>query len=124
MKRLRSRRILASAALLAGCAFPSSGSPASTIPIAVRSHNSSAVDVYLLCGDREAELLGVVGQKETGFFEVPSKRARCVSGLNFFLVSHSQNRGYWVGPLRPAPGGSIVLVIEKYAGLSVASANF
>ena len=91
-----------------------------SIPISVTSHNRSSVDVYLLCGDQDAEWLGAVPAKETGFFEVPLSRAKCVRGLNFFLVHRELNRGYWVGPLRPRTGSSVYLTIEKYAGLSVA----
>jgi len=74
--------------------------------------------VYLLCGDRDAQWLGVVHGKEGGLFEVPAARADCVHGLNFFLVPRDFNRGYWVGPLRPRTGSSVHLTIEKYAGLS------
>jgi hypothetical protein len=74
--------------------------------------------VYLLCGDRDAQWLGVVHGKEAGLFEVPTSRARCVQGLNFFLVPRDFNRGYWVGPLRPRTGSSVHLTIEKYAGVS------
>jgi hypothetical protein len=59
-----------------------------------------------------------VGQKETPVFEIAAERARCISGLNFFLLSRSQNRGYWIGPVHPAAAGGIALNIEKYAGLS------
>jgi hypothetical protein len=108
------------ATLALACAIPrGSGEPLS-IPISVASHNRSIVDVYLLCGDRDAELLGVVDGEETRLFEVPVSRARCVRGLNFFLVHRELNRGYWVGPLRLRTGSSVRLTIEKYAGLSVA----
>jgi hypothetical protein len=84
-------RLLALAAvMLSGCAVLQPGTASSTIPISVRSHNRSDVDVYLLCGDRDAEWLGIVGQKETQVFEIAAERARCVSGLNFFLMSRSQ----------------------------------
>jgi hypothetical protein len=78
------------------------------------------VDVYLLCGDREAQRLGAVQAEESGQFEVPVSRARCVSGLNFFLVHQGLHRGYWVGPLRLRTGSSVHLTIEKYVGLSAA----
>jgi hypothetical protein len=81
------------------------------------------MDVYILCGDRDAEWLGVVAQKETHIFEIAAERARCVSGLNFFVVSRGRNKGYWVGPLHPAPGAAITLTIEKYAGSSSASTS-
>jgi hypothetical protein len=86
----------------------------------VRSHNGGDIDVYLLCGERDAELLGVVNSKEAGLFEIPASRARCVQGLNFFLVPVDYRRGYWVGPLRPIIGSGIHLTIEKYAGVSTA----
>jgi hypothetical protein len=82
------------------------------------------VDVYLLCGDHDAEWLGVVGGKETGVFEIPVSRTRCVQGLNFFLVHREMHRGYWVGPLHPRAGTSVHLTIEKYAGLSSARVNY
>jgi hypothetical protein len=113
-------RRLALVVMLSGCAALQPATAPSTIPISVRSHNRSEVDVYLLCGNRGAEWIGVVGQKETQVFEIAAERARCVSGLNFFLVSRSRNRGYWVGPVRPAPGAAISVTIEKYAGLSTA----
>jgi hypothetical protein len=108
------------ATLTLGCAIPRGAAESRSIPISVNSHNQGSVDVYLLCGDREAQWLGVVPAKETGLFEVPISRARCVSGLNFFLVHRDINRGYWVGPLRLRTGASVHLTIEKYAGLSVA----
>jgi hypothetical protein len=115
------RTPLALAATLAlACAIPRGDAEPPSIPISVNSHNRSGVDVYLLCGDRDAEWLGVVPGKETGLFEVPVSRARCVSGLNFFLVHRDLNHGYWVGPLRLRTGSSVRLTIEKYAGLSVA----
>jgi hypothetical protein len=82
------------------------------------------VDVYLLCGDRDAEWLGRVGDEESHIFDIPAERGRCVSGLNFFLLLRGQKRGYWVGPVYPAPGANIVLVIEKYAGLSSAATSY
>jgi hypothetical protein len=106
------------ATLTLGCAISRGAAEPRSIPISVSSHNRSSVDVYLLCGDREAQWLGVVPAKETGQFEVPISRAGCVSGLNFFLVHRDNNRGYWVGPLRLRTGSSVRLTIEKYAGLS------
>jgi hypothetical protein len=118
------RKTLALAAALSlGCAIPRSGGVPSSIPISVGSNNKSSVDVYLLCGDRDAQWLGVVNGKESGLFEVPTSRARCVHGLNFFLVPRDFNRGYWVGPIRPRAGSNVHLTIEKYAGLSVARVN-
>ncbi len=108
------------ATLSLACAIPRGTAEPLSIPISVTSHNRSNVDVYLLCGDRDAQLLGVVHGKEGALFEVPVSRARCVSGLNFFLVHRDLNHGYWVGPLRPRTGSSVHLTIEKYAGLSVA----
>jgi hypothetical protein len=110
--------------LCLGCAALQPGSAPPTIPITVHSHNRSDVDVYLLCGDRDAEWLGVVREKEVLQLEIPRARARCVLGLNFFLVSRTQNRGYWVGPLHPVAGTSIALTIEKYAGLSSADLHW
>ena len=110
--------------LTLGCAAlqpPTQDPVPSTIPISVRSHNKHTVDVYLLCGDTDAQLLGTLQAKDNQVFEIPVSQAHCVSGLNFFLVSREQNRGYWVGPFSAGAGSSVELVIEKYAGLSTAS---
>ncbi len=98
------------------------GSQALPTPIRVLGHsnNRGVVDVYLLCGSQNARWLGVLSEKEVAAFEIPAAEARCVSGLNFFLVSQRSGRGYWVGPLRPQAGAHIDLTIEKYAGLSTA----
>jgi hypothetical protein len=114
------RMPLALAALALACAIPGGAAEPPSIPISVTSHNRSSVDVYLLCGDRDAQWLGVVHAKETGQFEVPVSRARCVQGLNFFLIHRDQNHGYWVGPFQLRRGSTVHLTIEKYAGLSVA----
>ena len=111
------------ATLTLACAVSRGGSKPASIPISVNSHNRSSVDVYLLCGNRDAEWLGVIDGKESGTFEVPISRTRCVHGLNFFLVHRDLNRGYWVGPLRLQTGSSVRLTIEKYAGLSVAQVD-
>ncbi len=110
--------------LLLGCAVPQSGGAPLFIPIWVNSHHRTEVDVYLLCGDRDAEWLGVVSPKEGRLFEVPATRARCVAGLNFFLVRRDFNRGYWVGPVRLRSGLRVDLTIEKYAGLSNARVSW
>lgn len=94
--------------------------PPLSIPIWVKSHNHKEVDVYLLCGDRDAEQLGVVPPQQAGMFEIPTSRARCARGLNFFLVRWDIHRGYWVGPFRPRRGLGVDLTIERYAGLSSA----
>ena len=109
--------VLLAALLSLGCAhLPREATPRAT-PVWVRSHNRSAVDVYLLCGDRDARWLGEVRGKGSGALEIPAGRPGCPRGLNFFLVHRLSSRGYWVGPIRP--GGALVeLVIEKYAGLS------
>lgn len=112
--------LVLTASVSLGCAsLQSNGAPIS-IPVSVSSHNKGIVDVYLLCGDRDPQWLGVIHGKEGGLFEVPSSRARCLRGLNFFLVHRNQNRGYWVGPVRIRSGSSVHLTIEKYAGLSSA----
>ena len=56
-------------------------------------------------------------------FTVPSERTRCAHGVNFFLVARDQEKGYWVGPVRPRPGSGIDVTIEKYAALSSAEAT-
>ncbi len=114
-------KLLALAATLTlGCAIPRSMDQPASIPISVSSNNKSSVDVYLLCGGRDAQWLGAVPARETGLFEIPASRARCVHGLNFFLIHRSLNRGYWVGPLHLRTGSGVHLMIEKSAGLSTA----
>jgi hypothetical protein len=118
MKKLLSFALI----LPLACASPKTPSPLS-MPVWVTSHNDRAVDVYLLCGRRDAMWLGVVDARGKGRLEFPSARARCVAGLNLFLVPRAHDRGYWVGPLHPQCADSPVaveLVIEKYAALSTA----
>jgi hypothetical protein len=105
---------------LLGCAL-STTTQDSRVSVWARSHNRSPVDVYLLCGDHDATWLGVILPKESSELSFPNAQARCVQGLNFFLVSRDKNRGYWVGPMHPLAGSRIDLVIEKYAGLSAAN---
>jgi len=113
------RRLLAwTAPLLAACALLRPGGPPVDTEVMARSHNASDVDVYLLCGDRDAEWLGVVPRQSGATFAIPAARRLCPSGLNFFLVVQKQGRGYWAGPIRPQYSDGVVLVIEKYAGLS------
>lgn len=108
--------------LLASCGTEWQGARVAPSPARVFSHslNRSDVEVYLLCGDREASLLGVVSRLGAASFEIPSERRRCVRGLNFFLVVLDQGYGYWVGPFQWRAGAQLDLVIERYAGLSVA----
>jgi hypothetical protein len=125
MRSLRSCRAgwLGAVALLSSaCAATpgSTGSVPAQISVFGRSHNRSDVDVYLLCGNRDARWLGVISRKGATGFEIPGAASHCVSGLNFFLVVRDRGRGYWVGPVRPRAGGQIELVVEKYAGLSAA----
>lgn len=108
------------AATILQCALPIT-MQASNVSVWARSHNRSTVDVYLLCGDRDARWLGVVAPREAAALEFPNARARCARGLNFFLVPRDFNHGYWVGPMYPQAGSRIDLVIEKYAGLSSAN---
>jgi hypothetical protein len=106
------------APLLTACAVLRGGGPPVDTEVAVRSHNASDVDVYLLCGDTDAEWLGVVPRQSGATFAISPARRLCASGLNFFLVVQNQRRGYWAGPFRPQDTDDVVLVIEKYAGLS------
>jgi hypothetical protein len=85
-----------------------------------RSHNASEVDIYMLCGNRDARWVGVVPAKGAAAFELAGQESYCPWGINFFLVVRNQGRGYWAGPLRPRGSAAIELVIEKYAGLSAA----
>lgn len=119
------RRLLVLTATLAlACSLPQGSGVRAPIPISVTSHNRSGMDVYLLCGNHSAELVGLVGPRETALFELPASRAHCVQGLNFFLVSRTVNRGYWVGPFWPRSGLAVHLTIEKYVPLSTALVRF
>jgi hypothetical protein len=112
-------RPLLAAVVALGCAIgPNAAGPNSKVW--VRSHNASEVDIYLLCGNRNAKWVGLVPAKARAAFELPAEEAYCPWGLNFFLVVRGQGRGYWAGPLRPQGSDAIELVIEKYAGLSAA----
>jgi hypothetical protein len=111
---------LLAATMLPGCALPVTRQ-LSQVSVWARSHNRSTMDVYLLCGDRDARWLGVVGPKEATALDFPYAQTRCAMGLNFFLVARDLNHGYWVGPMYPHAGSQIELVIEKYAGLSSAN---
>jgi hypothetical protein len=108
--------------LLPACAVipRSPGTAPAQILVSAQSSNRSDVDVYLLCGSRDARWLGVVEGKGSAAFEFPASATRCVSGLNFFLVHRESGWRYRVGPLRPRAGGEIDLAIAKYAGLSEA----
>lgn len=101
-----------------GCAPMQNSAQRLPTPIWVRSHNISAVDVYLLCGDHDAQWLGAVEARESGALEIPATYPYCLQGLNFFVVVRRMGRGYWVGPFRPQRDARVDLVIEKYAGLS------
>jgi hypothetical protein len=114
---MRPRHALA-VLLLSACGVPAPGGALKETPIYVRSHNRSEVDVYLLCGDREAQWLGRVPAHGDAAYAIAPARRVCAQGLNFFLVSGDLGRGYWVGPFRPQASSVVTLVIEKYAGLS------
>jgi hypothetical protein len=109
------------ALLLPACAPLFTPSPVQDTPVLVRSHNAGDVDVYLLCGDHDARWLGRVASRGSEAWAISPPERRCAEGVNFFLVSHHPQRGYWVGPLRPGRGSAVTLVIEKYAGLSTLS---
>jgi hypothetical protein len=113
--------IVLAACLTLGCAPAPGGLQPEPTPVWVRSHNTQPVDVYVLCGSRDAQWLGTVGERGADAFEIPAGQSRCVEGLNFFLVVQTFGRGYWVGPFRPQRSQAVHLVIEKYAGLSSAN---
>jgi hypothetical protein len=96
---MRQRLALAAVFSLACAIVPTTTSPSTSVW--VRSHNANEVDVYLLCGDRDARWLGLVPEKGATAFEIPAELKRCAWGLNFFLVVRSKSRGYWAGPVRP-----------------------
>jgi len=102
----------------AGCAALQSPRMPQPTPVWVRSHNRSPIDVYLLCGSRDARWLGTVAEKGTEAWEIPVSQPYCGLGLNFFVVVRNSGRGYWVGPFWTSRSGVVDLVIERYAGLS------
>jgi hypothetical protein len=110
--------IALAAFLTLGCALAPGGVQPEPTSVWVRSHNTRPVDVYVLCGSRDARWLGTVGERGDDAFEIPPGQSNCVEGLNFFLVVQNFGRGYWVGPFRPQRSQAVQLVIEKYAGLS------
>ncbi|HEY7613020.1 MAG TPA: hypothetical protein VH764_08490 [Gemmatimonadales bacterium] len=106
---------------LASLACAPGSAPAGPAPkVWARSHNASEVDIYMLCGNQRARWVGVVPAKGAAAFDVAGDDTFCPWGVNFFLVVRDQGRGYWAGPIRPGTGDAIELVIEKYAGLSMA----
>lgn len=108
--------------LLAACGLVGRADPKASTPVAVRSHNASDVDVYLLCGDRSPLWLGTVPSQGAAEYAISREQRLCAVGLNFFLVVQTQGHGYWVGPIRRVrPTSYVELVIEKYAGLSSAN---
>jgi hypothetical protein len=115
-----SQCLAAAATTVLGCALPPAVET-SNVAVWARSHNRSTIHVYLLCGDKDALWLGAVAPNESEALEFPNTQTRCPRGLNFFLVKDDGGRGYWVGPMYIEAGSSIVLVIEKYAGLSSVS---
>jgi hypothetical protein len=114
------------AAILAGyaCGPLPQHAPSQPTPVWIRSHNRSAVDVYLLCGTTDAQWLGAVSHHSSDAFEIPAKQRECAPGLRFFLVVREMEKGYWIGPLRPQHGDVVHLVIEKYAALSSAYVRY
>jgi hypothetical protein len=106
--------------LARGCGPAPRGVEPVTMPLWVRSHNTRPVDVYALCGSRDAQWLGTVGVQGSEAFDIPARYSACAEGLMFFLVVQNFGRGYWVGPFRPERTQNVQMVIEKYAGLSSA----
>jgi hypothetical protein len=102
------------------CAIVPKIDPSLDTQVWVRSHNGSDVDVYLLCGSNDARWLGSVPVEGTATLSIAPSERRCARGLNFFLVVRNQDRGYWVGPVRPQGDTYVDLVVEKYAAFSTA----
>jgi hypothetical protein len=121
VNRLCLRISLIAAGLVLACAAPLTAQGTAQVSVWARSHNRGTLDVYLLCGNRDAQWLGLIGPHEATELNFSSARTRCVQGMNFFLVDRKHNHGYWVGPIFPARDSRIELVIERYAGLSSAS---
>ena len=113
-------QIALATALSLGCALAPGGTEARPTSVLARSHNKSAVDVYLLCGARNAVWLGAVSKKGAEPLEIPAADTRCAQGLSFFLVHQNSGRGYWVGPIRAMGGEHVDLVIEKLAAMACA----
>ncbi len=114
------RPLLSIAPLLLACAAFPKIDPTLDTQVWVRSHNGSEVDVYVLCGNQDPRWLGSVPLEEHATFSIAPAERRCAPGLYFFLVVRSQERGYWVGPVRPQGDTYVELVIEKYAAFSTA----
>ena len=115
------RLSLAVALASLGCAAGTTGAGTPASPtVWARSHNASEVEVYTACGFEDVRWVGAVPAKSAAEFELEEEESFCPSGRRFFLVVRDQGRGYWAGPLRPTNTSAIELVIEKYAGLSVA----
>jgi hypothetical protein len=106
------------AVLLTACAWLTTGGPPQPISVWVRSHNRSAVDIYLACGRRDSQWVGSVEAKGAEAFDLPGV-PYCIQGLSFFVVVQESGWGYWVGPIRPEGPVDVDLLIEKYAGNSM-----
>jgi hypothetical protein len=78
------------------------------------------VEIYLQCGFKDAKWVGAVAARGAAAFDLATEDARCPLGLSFFLLVRDQGRGYWAGPVRLITAATVDLVIEKYAGLSMA----
>jgi hypothetical protein len=95
------RRSLAwTAPLLTACAVLRGGGPRLDTEVAVRSHNASDVDVYLLCGDRDAEWLGVVPRQSALLSRSRRRGASAPAGST--SSSSSRARGGATGRARSA----------------------
>ena len=105
--------------LTIGCVLAKPLPLAQPVPVMVRSHNRSTVDVYLHC-DGRTSWLGAVPEHGADALEIPVAQTSCVRGFNFFLLVRRAGRGYWAGPVQPSAGGHVDLVIRRYAGLSTA----
>jgi hypothetical protein len=104
--------------LLAACAWLTTSGPPQPISVWVRSHNRSAVGIYLACDRRDSQWVGSVEAKGANSFDLPGV-PYCVYGLSFFVVVQESGWGYWVGPIRPDGPVDVDLLVEKYAGNSV-----
>ena len=111
--------VLVAAVLSLGCGLATPRPLAQPVPVWVRSHNRSTVDVYLSCNG-STSWLGAVPDHGADALEVPIAQTACARGFNFFLLVRRAGRGYWAGPVQPAANAHVELVIERYAGLSTA----
>ncbi len=117
------RSILGLLALLAcGCAgtlHPAGADVAAAkTTVSVRSYHAEAMDVYAVCGEHDAVLLGTVAAEGEADFAPARSDMVCATGLRFAMVRQGEKTGgYVTEPVAVMPR-HIDLLIEKYPALS------